>query len=69
MHNSKTEAYEYVIPAKTKDVIEFSTEIDNVEGDWCGFGWINENGGVGNGGAEWWSQQNEMPGEVRELFL
>lgn len=60
MHNSKTEAYEYVIPAKTKDVIEFSTEIDNVEGDWWGFGWINENGGVGNGSAEWWSQQNEI---------
>ena len=60
VHNSKTEAYEYVIPAKTKDIIEFSTEIDNVEGDWWGFGWINENGGVGNGGAEWWSQQNEI---------
>ena len=40
VHNSKTAAYEYVIPAKTQDVIEFSTVIDNVEGDWWGFGWI-----------------------------
>lgn len=58
--NEKSEAYEYVIPAKTKDVIEFTTEIDNVKGDWWGFGWVNENGSVGNGGAEWWSQQNEI---------
>lgn len=58
--NEKVEAYEYVIPAKTKDVIEFTAEIDNVKGDWWGFGWVNENGGVGNGGADWWSQQKEI---------
>ncbi len=58
--NTKTEVYEYVIPAKAKDVIEFSTKIDNIAGDWWGFGWVNENGGVGNGGAVWWSQQSEI---------
>ena len=58
--NTKTEVYEYVIPAKAKDVIEFSTKIDNIAGDWWGFGWVNENGGVGNGGADWWSQQKEI---------
>ena len=58
--NEKAEAYEYVIAAKTKDVIEFTTELDNVKGDWWGFGWVNENGAVGNGGAEWWSQQKEI---------
>ena len=30
--NTKTEVYEYVIPAKTKDVIEFSAQIDNLAG-------------------------------------
>ena len=58
--NTKTEVYEYVVSAKSKDVIDFSTKIDNVAGDWWGFGWANENGGVGNGGAEWWSQQSEI---------
>ncbi len=59
-NNVKSEAYEYVIPAKTKDTINFSTEIDALKEDWWGFGWVNENGGVGNGGAEWWSQQSEI---------
>ena len=58
--NTKSEVYEYVIPAKAKDVIEFSTKIDNLAGDWWGFGWLNENGVVGNGGADWWSQQSEI---------
>ena len=58
--NTKSEVYEYVIPAKTKDTIEFTTVLDMVKGDWWGFGWVNENGGVGNGGAEWWSQQKEI---------
>ena len=58
--NTKSEVYEYVISAKSKDTIEFTTVLDMVKGDWWGFGWINENGGVGNGGAEWWSQQNEI---------
>ena len=60
LDSEKVEAYEYVIPAKTKDVIEFTAEMDNVKGDWWGFGWVNENGGVGNGGADWWSQQSEI---------
>ena len=58
--NTKSEVYEYVIPAKSKDTIEFTTVLDMVKGDWWGFGWVNENGGVGNGGAEWWSQQKEI---------
>ena len=58
--NTKSEVYEYVISAKSKDTIEFTTVLDMVKGDWWGFGWINENGGVGNGGAEWWSQQKEI---------
>ena len=58
--NTKSEVYEYVISAKSKDTIEFTTVLDMVKGDWWGFGWVNENGGVGNGGAEWWSQQKEI---------
>lgn len=58
--NEKSEVYEYVISAKSKDTIEFTTVLDMVKGDWWGFGWVNENGGVGNGGAEWWSQQKEI---------
>ena len=46
--NTKTEVYEYVIPAKTKDVIEFSAQIDNLAGEWWGFGWLEENNLVGN---------------------
>lgn len=58
--NTKTEVYEYVIPAKTKDVIEFSAQIDNLVGEWWGFGWLDENNLVGNGSADWWSRQTEI---------
>ena len=58
--NTKSEVYEYVISAKSKDTIEFTTVLDMVKGDWWGFGWVNENGGIGNGGADWWSQQKEI---------
>ena len=58
--NTKTEVYEYVIPAKTKDVIEFSAQIDNLAGEWWGFGWLDENNLVGNGSADCWSRQAEI---------
>lgn len=60
VENTKTEVYEYVIPAKTKDVIEFSAQIHNLAGEWWGFGWIDENNIVGNGSADWWSGQSEI---------
>ena len=60
LDSEKVEAYEYVIPAKTKDVIEFSAQIDNLAGEWWGFGWIEENNFVGNGSADWWSRQSEI---------
>ena len=58
--NEKKEVVEYVIPAKTKDVINFEETVDTLNGDWWGFGWIDEDGNVGNGGAYYWAQLKEI---------
>ena len=58
--NEKKEVIEYVIPAKTKDVINFEGTVDTLNGEWWGFGWIDEDGNVGNGGAYYWAQLKEI---------
>ena len=58
--DTKADAIEYVIPAKSSETIEFNETVDSLKGEWWGFGWVNSNGSIGNGSCDWWSQQKEI---------
>lgn len=49
---------EYVVPAKSAKTINF--EGYEEYGKWWYFGWVNMNGGIGCGNAQWWANQKEI---------
>ena len=53
------EVYEYVIPANSTVNFVFTNECKTNKEFW-GFGWVNNNSSISNGGADWWSRQGNI---------
>ena len=53
------EVYEYVIPANSTVNFVFTNEYKTNKEFW-GFGWVNNNSSISNGGADWWSRQGNI---------
>ena len=53
------EVYEYVIPANSTVNFVFTNECKRNKEFW-GFGWVNNNSYISNGGADWWSRQGNI---------